>query len=212
MATWFHCKVIDTTAVVIKKVTVDPVDVPIAQATFVTGEITNPIRLSQSVFLFKYTGTQSNGSVNGVITTLDDEVMSIQGEFALSTDPIFASLAELGIFPTVTTINDTLTDLGDEFPVNENIYIHIDFQVTAIRTDGPDEYFRIGIYYDFYRDNGGSLTLHESTEYDKVGGLQADLVVSGNAIQAEVLGNAAEDWAWTLTKYDITQVPIPADT
>jgi len=210
---YFHCKIVDTIAICIQKDLIDPVT-PITQADFVTGAIPDlMVNDAQDITLFKYTGTQSNGSVDGVLAATNNQVYSVIAKLALTTTTDVEQFSvELNDFSTVNTTDATITNIGPAFPVGIKKYIHIDFQVMAARTDSED-YFRVGIWYDFKRKTG-SLSLLKDTEYDKlqVGGLEGYLEVSGNSIQAKVKGQIAEDWTWTITKYEITQIIIPEDT
>lgn len=209
---WFHYKVIDSLAVCLKKVTVDPVDVPISQADFVTGEITDPTftAAGQSIFVWKYTGTQSNGSTDGAINAVNDAITTYKAKIVMSTNEIILNnLAGLGYNPQLTTTNDTVTNYGNPWELLEGKRIFIDIGIIATRTDSFQTFSR-RLRYEFWREVGGSTTLKDDNQYWKEGpGLRADILIVSNDLQVKVRGKSSQTWEWLQPHFEFELGDLP---
>ncbi len=203
---WFHCKVIDSLAVCLKKVTIDPVDVPISEADFVTGEITDPTftDVGQSIFVWKYTGTQSNGSTDGVIDAVGNEVTSFKAQIVMSTElVILNNLSELGYKPTLTTTDAIFQNIGDSWELAEGKRIFINIGIIATRTSGTFQVFSRRVRYEYYREVAGSVILVDDNQYWKEGpGLKAEIIINTNDLQVRVRGNGSNTWEWTIVQFE----------
>lgn len=204
---YFHCIIVETIAVCVAKAAIDPVT-PIAGADFVTGNITDPTFSSntgQVLTLFKFTGTQSNGSVDGTIVAVNDDRVSLEADLLFSTDTGELSLDNFGVFAAVSTDDNVTTAIGKEIEIPENKRLIIDVTFNGNRTDVAGTYLAKSISYGFSRKVGGSLQEDFSVNHYKngPGSLQADIVVNSNNIKGEVKGISSQDWDWKILKFDM---------
>ena len=200
---FFHCKVIDSVAVALQVDSSDPVT-PISQADFVTGSIVNPLQVPQSPFLYKYTGTQSNGSVDGTMDAVDNQVTSLKARLIMGGNIVdYDSFTLKGSNPTVTTTDATTTNIGNPWEVQEGKRLFITTLIDAERTDSLDLYNR-ALRYVIYREVGGSAIIDDEDQYYKNGpnSIKAELILSGNNIQGQVTGLVGQTWNWRLVEFN----------
>ncbi len=205
---YFHCIDIDGINVAIKVEEIDPVT-PISQADFVTGDVTNPLIGQQDVFIYQYDGTASNGSTDGDMIGVDDDVISFKAELLMESDAVSQSHLPEEITPFTTT--DSTTTVIGSLPIRENISCLIAFRVHAVRTAGGTIITAFWEYrYSFVRETAGSLTLEmeKLIVMDRPGGMDAKLITSSNNIHVEVTGVDDETWRWdiTLFEYDFLEI------
>ncbi len=204
---YFHCYIVEgSIAVCVQKDAIDPVT-PIAGANFVTGDVTDSTFTSstgQSIYEFKYGGTQSNGSVDGNIVAVANETVSLKAELAFSPDANqINSFSALGEFPTVATTTNTVTDLGNAWLLPEGKILFIDITFDAQRTDSFD-LFRRSLRYTFYRKVAGSTIEEDADQYylNAAGGIDAELIIATNSIKAQVTGKNGQNWSWKISAFN----------
>lgn len=197
---FFHCKVIEGDAVALQFDLIDPVT-PIAKADFVTGSINNPVLIPQPVNLFKFTGTQSNGSDDGTMIGVDNESTTLKAQLLMDTDAVQAgSFTATEDFPIVNTTDATPTPLGSGWELPEGKRVLIDITFDAQRTDSFDLYTRSLRYVIFRLQGGPATAFDDEDQYYKHGpnNITGELILSGNVIQAQVTGQVAQDWKWSI--------------
>lgn len=200
---YFHCKLIDGFAIALQVDTVDPVT-PIALADFVTGAITNPLATLQKPTLFQYDGSQVNGSTDGSMVGVNDQDATLKADILLDTDAVqLQSFTNIQDFPTVTTNDNTLTDIGEswEFPEGKRAVIRIIFD--AERTDSFDLYTR-ELLYVIYRETGGATVIDDENQNYRNGpsNIRGEINLAGNDLRPQVTGRNGQTWNWRIIQYD----------
>jgi len=207
MPAFFHCVDIDGVNIALQVDTSDPVT-PISQADFVTGDITNPLVGNQNVFLFKYTGTASNGSTDGTMIAVDDEVISFKALMLMNADTV--KLDDIPESAALASTTDATPTVIGALPVREDVSLLVTVAIHAARTDASEETAYWVRRYTFIRITTGALAVESSKLIDKnnPGGMNAVLVVSGNYIHAQVTGSAAETWKWAIAELKIDTMEL----